>query len=190
MKKIIILLLLPLLLSSCASKSFDTFFIHAALLESSQNGAKISVICEKSAAKDKEFLVLSQEGKTIEDATKALMQKNRECYFATCKVVMIKSREQESFLSQMAKELCDSNIFPTKSDIIAIENESFLSNVKNHDSIKQISELNKKDRTNTVSFFARFMSGKKLKLAKFQESSDGKIQLKESVVYNTKGGKQ
>ena len=165
MKKLIFTLILPLLfLNSCATSSSDTFFIHAVYFRQEDSRFSVSAVCEKLSGKDESFHIISEMGESIDEATKKLMNNNKDCYFATCRYYLIDKDASHGLLSHLSRVLCDSNIYPTKADFICVEGDEVIGAIKDGDSINSIEKITQESNTNTVKFLSRYTSGKKTTL--------------------------
>lgn len=171
-------------LTSCSSSSDgDTYFIHASAFENTQDGYKIVVLCEKSGEKDKYFTA-SAYGKSLENAAKKLMKRYKDCYFATCEIYFFNENADENLICHAAKEICDSNFFPTKSNISGIssaDNMAFLKTIKDEDDLKRIKNYELSDAVNTVKFFASVVSGCRISIPAFTSTEEGKMTNAESI---------
>lgn len=176
MKKMIltVVTLLPILIS-CSSSSNDTFFIHAVSFSENDGLYTVNAICEKLSGEKNEYFTVSQSGKSIELATKALMENNKDCYFATCRLYIIGNDCSKDFIPHLAHSLCDSNIYPTKASIICTDRNNLISFLKSSESFKEIDKITEKEKVNAVRFFSRYTSGKKTKLTCITATADGVI---------------
>ena len=171
-----ILLFSLLFLSSCKDQTSDViYFVHAAGIENKNNNVKLTLLLEKHNEKD--YFTASQTEETLHKAVKNLMSEHKECYFATNDIYLIRTSENKQFLSDIAKELCDSNVFPTTSEIISLEDvdiEGFMKKLNNTDKLKKLRKNSIKGRVNIINFFSHYTSAKEVSLNTFT-LKDGKI---------------
>ena len=175
-KAILTILIMSTFLCSCASQSTDTIFIHAVYLQENDNGVKISAICEKQGVSNGEYTTISETAENLKAAAENLRSKNKECYFATCRLIIIPIDAENSFIEHLAENLSDSNIFPTKSRIICSQNSNITDSLKSAYDIQNILELCKKNKTNTIKFLSLFMEGKLASLPSFSVNENGKAE--------------
>lgn len=163
---ILILLLIPIF-CSCTNKEKETFFVHAIGFEGSDDGVKITAVLENLSKNKKDFFTAESSGSSINKAAEKLSEKYRDCYFATCDLYFLDFNAKSSTVETIAKDICDSNIFPTTNTILCIKDTSlkgFLDEIKSGEDTKQIKEKVSKNKVNTAAFFAHFYSGKSTSL--------------------------
>lgn len=181
MKNTILLVLFALLfifLTSCSIHDYsDTYFIHAVGFEKTDDKYKIHAVCEKLQEKEDDYFVVTKDGDSIIEATNKLMNDYRDCYFATAELYFIQSDSDSDLINHLAEEICDSNIYPSKSFILGTKGNLryFLTRIKSKDDLKEISKLTEKKKTNAVKYFAHFMSGKDINLIQLSINNNGKI---------------
>ncbi len=164
MRKVSIILIasaLLLILCSCAkTRETGTFFVHSAGFESEEEDIRLTVILEEHGKEKDGYFTASFTAPSIADAAKKLMNKYKDCYFATCDLYFIPLDADSDMLLSIAKDICDSNIYPTTGEIICItekDMQRFMKNIKGTDDIKKI-KSSAKSITNTASFFAKYSS--------------------------------
>lgn len=162
---IIAVILSLLFLSSCADNdNTETYFIHAvSFSQKGQNQIEISAICEKSG--DEKCFVISESGKTPDDAAEKLSKEYKDCYFATCKVYFFEKDTNTVFLKDIAHKICESNIFPTKSHVIIITGtspEKLLNTVKSKQQLTDLIKSAKGKEKNVVHFLSAITLGKNI----------------------------
>ena len=163
------------LLSSCAKNNSDTYFIHACAFEKNGDIYTVYAVSEKHGEKDSEYKLISESGKSIDKATKKLKREYADCYFATSEIYFI-SDNSYNILHEIAKEICASNTYPSKSAVIFIEENAkdFLSKIKSEDDMKHILKLTRKKSTNAVKLFSRHLGGKAVMLPSMKSSGTRK----------------
>lgn len=186
LKKHIIFLaatVLTFLFCSCSSKEEnDTYFIHALGFDK-ENGEYILIsVCEKQEKDQKEYFTIKQSGKSIAEALDKTRDEYKDCYFATAGFYFISSECDEALINEAAKEICDSNILPSKSDIYLISGQSveaFMNQIKSRDDTKSIRKEAGGNSVNAVSFFAKYTSGIGFNATTLSFDKEGKISSKE-----------
>lgn len=190
MKKIIIQLLIittVLILCSCSDKNTnETYFIHAVGFEYSKDNNKYTVnaVCETLKQGSTDYFLISADDKSPEKAVNKLMKKYRDCYFATAKLYVISNQTDEKAILAISKEICDSNILPSKSSVIGTTDKpqkDFLKVIKNNDDLSRIMSITEKEETNCISLFSRITSGQTVILATFKQDGDEKIVKSKSI---------
>lgn len=163
-------------LCSCSSgNQQETFFVHSAVFESNKDDVRITFLLEKHGKEKNGYFTASSSAESIKDAAEKITAKYKDCYFATCDLYFISLSTTPDTISTIAKEICDSNIFPTTGSILCISSESaqsFMSNINNAESIKNIKNDTTKNRVNIASFFARYYSEKPVTIDAFDVKDD------------------
>lgn len=148
---------------SCSSNTQkNTFFVHSICFDGGEKDINVIFLLEKHG-KNNEYFTASYSAPTIKEAAKKATAEYNECYFATCDLYFISSNTTSDTISNIAKDICDSNIYPTTANILCIRSDSvkkLMENIKKTDDILKIKKNTLDSKTNVVSFFARFYSGK------------------------------
>lgn len=163
--KIIPVIILSFILSSCSAHDYrETYFIHVVGFETTDNEFSVHAVCEKLDKKDNGYFLVTRKGNSIKEATKKLMNDYRDCYFATAEIYVIPENHEKSLLTKLASEICDSNIYPTKSHIVRAKGsmKSLLDKIKSEKDLKVINRFSEKNKTNAVKFFSYYMSQKSI----------------------------
>ena len=165
--------------SSCStSQSNSTYFIHAVGFETKDEEYKIYALCEESGKENETFFTISENGNTIESATKKLMNQYQDCYFATANKYFILENADRILLEHLSKEICSSNIYPSKSNIYCIQGNSieiFFKDIKDMKKLDKIFANHNVKMVNSVAFFSKIMSGKYVSLPTFKLDFNKKI---------------
>lgn len=182
--------LLYFLCSCSRNDTSGTYFVHGIGFESDGDNIEICALLEKNSQKDGKYFTASKRADSIDEAAKKLMKDYKDCYFATCDTYFITLSENNKTLTKIAKEICDSNIYPTTADIFCIRNKDvagFMKTVNNSEKLISIRQIAKSKRVNTAAFFANFVSGKSLVLGVLSAENDV-FKLSGTATY-TKSGK-
>ena len=117
---------------------------------------------------DEDYLVISQSAKTISDAAQKLKVKYRDCYFATTEVYFI-SEESVRHIDSIAKEICQSNTYPSKSQIIYTDTDAkvLLELIKTEEDLNRVLRLSESKSTNAVKLFSRYLGKSSVLLPSF-----------------------
>ena len=195
LKKHIILLLFTvsiILLCSCSSnEGDDTHFIHAMGFQKEGQEYIIFSVCEKFEKDKSDYFLIEQRGKSIEEALDKIQKEYEGCYFATIKYYFIPSEFDESFIANIAKEICDSNILPSKNSICLVSNTSvkdFMGQIKSSNDTKKIKKELHGKSTNTIKFFSQYTSDKVFKATFLSSHDNGTTTAKEKVILSDNKG--
>jgi len=190
LKKTIITLISSFLLciffAGCSTSNNETYFVHGIGFDKENDEYIIYAILEKAGNGKDNYFTATQKGKSIENAAKSITHKYNDCYFATSEFYFIKENASDELISDIAKEICDSNIYPSKSKIACIVDydfEKLLSSVKSENDIKKIAKLTENSQTNAVRFFSMFTSDKKVSIPSLKIGSDEKFQKAKNIQY-------
>ncbi len=177
-------------LCSCSQNdTSETYFVHCIGFESDGDGITITALLEKNSQKDGKYFTASKKTDSINEAAKKLMKDYKDCYFATCDTYFITLSENSKSLTKIAKEICDSNIYPTTADIFCIRHNDiagFMKAINNSEKLISIRQIAKGKRVNTAAFFANYVSGKSSTLGVLSAENDGFI-LSGTATYNNTG---
>ncbi len=190
MKKTIITLIssfsICIILAGCSTSDNETYFVHGIGFDKENDEYIIYAILEMAGNNKDGYFTISEKAKNIENATKAITDKYNDCYFATSEFYFIKENASDELISKIAKEICDSNIYPSKSKVIAVSDydlKEFMESVNDEDDIRKISKLTVKSQANAVRFFSMFTSNKKVSIPSLKIGSDGKFQKAKKIQY-------
>ena len=173
MKKRIILsftsILLCISFCGCTSNySKDVHFIHAVCLEkdTKSNSYKILCVCEKQSKDSKNnsenadaYFIAQQNADSFENALQKLTKKYSNSYFASNTLYLIPDRTDSQTIFKMGIFLSQSNILPTKTDVVLIKDTSayeLLKNIKDEQDIKKILKLTSNKKTNVIRFLCDY----------------------------------
>ena len=179
MKKMLIisfLIISSILISSCTAHNYkETYFVHAVGFEKSDDEYKIHAVCEKLEDQEKNYFVVTKSGNTINQATKELIREYSDCYFATAEIYIIPNENKQSLIPHLAKEICDSNVYPSKSFIISTDEniKYFLSRVKSEEDLKKIGKLTRNNKTNAIKYFSLFLAEKTIEIPSLEFNKSG-----------------
>ena len=197
MKKYIILTLttfISIILCSCTFDiSTDTYFIHAIGFDKENDEYVLLSVCEKFEKDNEDYFLIRQKGKDIEEAIGKTCDEYKNCYFATVKYYFIPSECDDTLIKDMAKEVCDSNNFPSKSHICMVSGQStegFMSQIKNGDDIKIIQKALDGKTVNTVKFLSHYTSGKASVISVLSLDGDGQIKARKKTISHHGKGEQ
>lgn len=187
------MLLICLFLVSCSrNHNEDVYFIHAVGFEGEQNDISIHALIEKQSGDGKQeekgadYFVATVKGQNIKQATKKLSSKYKDCYYATSEFYVISESASPLLLEHMARELSESNVFPSKSKIICAKERGvseFLEAVKNEEDLKKLKKLSDKQKTNIIKFLTQFTSGHSASLPSLSIDSEGKLSSREPAYF-------
>jgi hypothetical protein len=160
-----VVLLTATIFSSCAKKQADTYFIHAISFEEKDGIYTIHALSEKHSDENEKYRVISQSGSSPEQAAGKLGDKYKDCYFATSETYFFDS-DVLPFITTIAKQICTSNIYPSKSNIVYVEGNSkeLMEKISDEHALKKVLKLCEGNRTNAVKFFSHHLSGKETSL--------------------------
>ena len=191
LKKIFeIILIFTLTVSLCccvATQQKKTYFVHSAGFETKGKDIRLTVLLEEHGKQKDDFFTKSFTSSSITAAAKELMTDYKDCYFATCDLYLISIDVKQNTISSIAKEICDSNIFPTTGNIICTAGgdlQGILASLKNSDKISQL-KSNIKDSINVVRFFAAFSSGTAVSADAFKMEDDEATRIGKATFINS-----
>lgn len=187
---IISALLICFILSSCSSNhSGDVYFLHTAVFGKTETGKlQITAILEKLSSDDKKdnYFTVVENGKDIAEITGKISDTYKECYFATSEVYAFDSSLSSEDLKVIARAICDSNDYPSKSLAYyfnGTDTKSFCELIKSDDDMKKLlSELSDK-KVNVIHFLCSIYNGTKTELPSLT-IRDGRIKRTDNKIFN------
>jgi len=189
LKKIIpFLALCTLLLCSCgANHSENVYFIHAVSFVNDGGKTVARFLTERQSEDEQQnYFIAEIHGNSIDDTAQQMSSKYDKCYFATTELYFIDTDCTENFITELSS-VCENSLLPSAARILCVKEEdlpSLLSRIKNENDLKRILKLTKKNKVNTVRFFAKCLSDSEtVSVDSLKLDSNGKIALGKSFVF-------